>query len=65
MARERSFKILIGILFGPKDFPVLRREIISEISGGVEGIVKKELSTLLPRYSMGDFVDLVMCFVTL
>ena len=34
---ESNFKIFIGMLFGPRDFPDFRREIISDISDGTEG----------------------------
>ena len=30
-----------GVLFGPKDFPVFKKEIRSDTSRGTEGAVKK------------------------
>ena len=44
---ERIFKILMGTLLGPKDFPGFKSEMISTISEGAEGIIKKELQTAM------------------
>ncbi len=61
----RSFKTFIGMLSGPRDFLVFRREIILDISWGTEGAMNKELPILSPIKSKGDFVDLGMFLVIL
>ena len=38
---------------------MFRGEIISDISCGIEGTMKKELSILSPIKSIGDFVCLI------
>ena len=60
---ERDFKIFMGMLLGPRDFPDFRAEIISDISKGTEGAVKNEFPTLSPIKSTGDFWDLGMFLV--
>ena len=35
------------MLFGPRDFPDFRAEIVSDISKGTEGVVKKELPNFI------------------
>ena len=60
---ERNFKIFIGILFGPRDFPDFKRMIISDISKAVDGAVKKEFPTLSPMKSIGDFLPLGIVLV--
>ena len=47
------------------DFPVFRSKIISDISRGTEGDVKKEFSILLPIQSTGDLSDLGIFLVIL
>ena len=48
----------MGILLGPRDFPVFRTEIISDISRGTEGAMKIEFPTLSPTKYTGDLLDL-------
>ena len=40
---ERIFNNFKGILLGPIDFPVLNKSIISDISYGAAGDIKKKL----------------------
>ena len=54
---ESDFKITVGMLLGPKDFPVFYREIILDISKGSECARKRELLTLSLMKSRGDFSD--------
>ena len=53
------------MLFGPGDFLVLRREILSDISCGTEGAVKNEFHILSPIKFTGELFDLGMVLVIL
>ena len=46
------------MLLGPKDLPDFSILIISDISEGTEGAMKKESPILLPMKSKGDFLVL-------
>ena len=46
------------MLLGPRDLPDFSREIISDISVGIVGAVKKEFPTLPPMKLKGDLLDL-------
>ena len=58
-----SFRVIIGMLLGPRDFPDIRREITSYISHGVEGDMTNELPNLSPRKFKGDLLESGMLFV--
>ena len=45
------------MLFGPRDLPDFRTEIISDISKGSRGAMKNEFPTLSPIKSTGDLLD--------
>ena len=46
------------MLLGPRDFPDFNRAIISDISEGTEGEMKKEFPALSPMKVTGDLLDL-------
>jgi len=46
------------MLLGLRDFPDFKREIISEISEGTDGTMKKEFPTLPLMKVAGDLLDL-------
>ena len=51
-------------MFGPRDFPVLRLEIISDISNGTEGRIKTQFPILPPMKSIGNLLVLGIVLVT-
>ena len=57
ISRDRDFKILIGMLLGPRDFSDLKRETISE---GTEGTMRKEFPTLSLMKVAEDLVIMVL-----
>ena len=57
ISRERDFKMLICMLLGPRDFPDVKRETISE---GTEGAMRKECPTLLFMKVAEDLLILVL-----
>ena len=62
---ERIFKILIGMLLGPKDFPGFKSEMASTTLEGAEGVIQKELQTLLDMKAVGDLWVLGIALVIL
>ena len=61
----KFFKILIGILLGPKDFPGFKSEMTSSTSEGAEGVITNQLQTLLNMKALGDLWVLGIVLVIL